>query len=147
MSDTYQTQFTQENVVTLSRHIQRCVGEYAKEKDTKLDLFVIAVALQQAAYEIMLRSLTESKEQAEAKIKAMLPISEVFTKAFDEYRANNNSFATEELLGAVFGATIITEFYAHHRDEQLIAMGQSAKQVIEEQAQATAEIVDAEIVK
>lgn len=147
MAIPYESQFTQENVIELSQFIQLRIRDYAEQKGMKLDMFVITVALQQAAYEITLRSLTENKEQAQAKIEQMMPIAETITKAVDEYRKEHKSHATEELLGAVFGSNILTEFYAQHRDEQIVALSKAAQDVQQDQAQAVAEVVDAEIVE
>lgn len=148
MANTYETQFTRENVQELNKHIQKQIADFAVASDKKLDLFVIVAALQQAAYEITLRSLVENKEEAEAKSKAMLPISQAIVSTIDNHRAANNSQPTEELLGAIFGSNVIVEFYAHNRDEKIGAMVEASK-VVEDEAVGpkAGEIVDGEIVE
>lgn len=148
MANTYETQFTRENVQELNKHIQQQIAEYAVQKDTKLDLFVIVAALQQAAYEVTLRSLVENKEEAEVKTKAMTPISQAIVGAIDNFRAENKSQPTEELLGAIFGSNVIVEFYAHNRDEKISAMMKASESVAQEaEAPQAGEIVDAEIIE
>lgn len=122
MANTYETQFTRENVQKLNKHIQKKIADFASEHDKKLDLFVIVAALQQAAYEVTLRSLSENREEAQVKSELMLPISQAFVSTLDKYRAENKSQPTEELLGAIFGSNVIVEFYANNRDEKISSM-------------------------
>ena len=147
MANTYETQFTRENVQELNKYIQKQIADFAVKTDKKLDLFVIVAALQQAAYEVSLRSLVEGKEEAEIKSEAMLPISQAIVSTLDDYRANNNSQPTEELLGAIFGSNIIVEFYAHNRDEKIAAMMKASEVVQDEAAPQSDEIVDGEIIE
>lgn len=146
MANTYETQFTRENVQELNKYIQAQIAQFAVDKDSKLDLFVIVASLQQAAYEVTLRSLAENKEEAEIKTQAMLPISQQIVSTIDNNRAENQTQPTEELLGAIFGSNVIVEFYAHNRDEKIAALMQ-ASEVTQESAPQAGEIVDAEIIE
>ena len=124
MTNTYQSEFTRENVRDLANHLHKSIKTYADERGKPLDLFVIAAALQQSTYEIVLRSLSESKEEGEKKIDQMKPISVDIIKAVDTYREQNKSMPTEELLAAIFASNLLVEFYAHNRDMKLEALQQ-----------------------
>lgn len=122
MTGTYQTEFTRENVRALTNHIQKGIRAYAEERQRPLDLFVIAAALQQATYEIVLRSLCDTKEEGQKKIEEMKPISSTLIQSIDTYRKDNPTMPTEELLGMIFASNLLVEFYAHNRDLKLQAL-------------------------
>ena len=122
MTNTYQTEFTRENVTELAQHIQKGIKAFSEEKGKALDLFVIAAALQQSTYQILLRSLTENAQDGEKKIEAMKPISIDIIKFIDENRKENKTMPTEEMLATVFSSSLILEFYAHNRDLKLEAL-------------------------
>ena len=132
MANTYETQFTRENVRELNKHIQKQITKYASEHNKKLDLFVIVAALQQAAYEVTLRSLAENKEDARVKSEAMLPISEAIIETIDNYRVKNKSQPTEELIGAIFGSNVLVEFYAKNRDKKISAL-MDASEIVDDE--------------
>lgn len=139
MTSTYQTEFTRENVRDLANHIQKGIRAYADEKQRPIDLFVIAASLQQTAYEIILRSLCENKEEGEKKIEEMKPISAELIQSLDSYRKDNPTMPTEELLGMIFASNLLVEFYAHNRDLKLQALaemnGKSVEDIQKEQAE------------
>lgn len=122
MTNTYETDFTRENVNELAQHIQKGIKAFSEEKGKPLDLFVIAAALQQSTYQILLRSLTETAQEGEKKIEAMKPISVDIIKYIDDNRKENKTMPTEEMLATVFASSLILEFYAHNRDLKLEAL-------------------------
>ncbi len=148
MTSTYQTEFTRENVRALTKHIQQGIRTYADERQRPIDLFVIAAALQQATYEIVLRSLCDSKEEGEKKIEEMKPISAQLIQSLDTYRKDNPTMPTEELLGTIFASNLLVEFYAHNRDLKLKALADmNGKEVVEDQQELEVEKGQDEVIR
>lgn len=118
---TYETQFTKENILDLKNAINRGINTYAEEEmnGEKLDLFVILSALQQASYELVMRSMPANDEEAKKAYGEMTVVANKILTTIDENRKELGTRAIDEILGSIHAASILGEFYVRRRDEAL----------------------------
>ncbi len=124
MAQNYQTQFTKEMIVNLKNAINMAVNEYASKEveGGKLDIFVILAALNQAEYELVLRSFPQDDNEAQKAHDEMLLIADKQIKLIDDTRKEHNTKAMSELLATTHVSSVLAEFYARRRDEYIEKM-------------------------
>lgn len=130
----YETQFTKENIIALKNAINKGINTYAEENNLKLDIYVILAALQQSAYEVMIRTFTKDKEEAEQVIQKMQDVAKIQLETLDKNREENKTGGLEEILGVIHTASLISEWYARRRDKFMELLEQQKLNVEEEQS-------------
>lgn len=136
--ETYQTQFTQENIMELKNYINDKVNDFSKEiKKEKLDIFVVLIALQQASYELVLRNFSENEEDAQKLLDQMNLVSDKLLRLTDESRKEHETKAASEMLALIHSISIVGEFYARRRDEFINNLQNKAEQFLGEEAPAS----------
>lgn len=145
----YQSQFTKDNILELKNGINKGINTYADEnlpEGEKLDVFVILTALQQAAFELIVRTFPKDDDDAKAAIDKMKVVADKQLQLIDEARKEFDTRAVEELLATIHTTSIVSEFYANRRDDYLKTLAEQVVASTQEQADArpTLEVIETE---
>jgi hypothetical protein len=125
---TYQTQFTADNILELKDAINKGINDYVvNDRDgQKLDLFVIITALQQAAYEVIMRSMPANDTEARKSVDEMKVVADKIIDLVDTNRKEMETKPMTEILATIHSTSLVTEFYARRRDEALLKIQENA---------------------
>lgn len=120
-TNTYESQFTKDRILALKDAINSGINKHVETdlNGEKLDLFVIVAALQQSAYEVVMRSMPADNDDAKKAHEEMKQIANVAIVAIDKNRKELKTRSMAEILGSIHGTSIITEFYATSRDSYI----------------------------
>lgn len=124
--NTYEQQFTKENIQEVSTAIKKAIETYTKEeyKHDRMDLFLLIASLGQVAYELSLKGLSPDEAHAKKAMDEGLVISDKIIRLLDENRDELKPTPTGEMLSAAHILSILSEFYARRRDEIIEKIGQ-----------------------
>lgn len=117
--NTYEQQFTKENIQEVSTAIKKAIETFTKEeyKYERMDLFLLIASLGQVAYEWSLKGLSPDEAHAKKSMDEGLVIGDKLIRLLDENRSDMKPTPTAELLSAAHVLSILSEFYARRRDE------------------------------
>jgi hypothetical protein len=119
--NTYQTQFTKENILAVKTIINKAINEYAENEveGKKLDIFLILAGLGQAAYEVTIRTLPKDDADAKIHVDKMKVLVDKMITLIDTERPTIEAKPTAELLASIHLMSVIAEFYSRRRDDVL----------------------------
>lgn len=116
-----ESQFTKENILALKDSINASINTYVETQmnGQKLDLFLILASLEQAAFEVVMRSMPADNDDAKKAHDEMKQVADVIVSAVDANRKEVKTRSIAELLGTIHATSIVAEFYARRRDEYI----------------------------
>lgn len=128
--NTYESQFTKENIISLKSHIAREINAYAKSdaETGKLDIFLILAALGQCAYEVIINTLPKDDADAKKNVDEMKVLVDKFIIETDKTGQELKLQPAPKLLAAAHLVSIMSEYYARRRDDVVLKMLQEAAQ-------------------
>lgn len=141
----YVTQFTKDNILALKGSINEAINAHAEKnvEGQKLDLFLILAALGQSAYEVVLRTLPKSEEDAKKNVDEMKVIVDKFIKVTDDTRGDLHTKPASELAAAAHLLSVVAEFYSRRRDDVITQLIQE-KEAEQTVVSTTPEVVSTE---
>lgn len=135
--NTYQSQFTKENILTLKGVINRAINKHAEKRvnGKKLDIFLILAALGQAAYELTIRTLPKDDAEAKMDVDQMKVLVDKMITLMDTERPQLKTKPASELLASIHLFSVISEFYSRRRDDILQKIIQDVAKTANTEAQ------------
>lgn len=128
--NTYESQFTKENILSLKSHISREINNYAKEEveGGKLDIFLILAALGQCAYEVVINTLPKDDADARKNVDEMKVLVDKFIIETDKTGQELQLQPAPKLLAAAHLISLMSEYYSRRRDEVVLKLIQESAQ-------------------
>lgn len=122
---------TKENVQKLSAKIHNAIRTFVDEdfEHDKIDIFLVLAAIGQTGYELALHGLTADDEMRQKSIDQMVLIADKIVHVMDDTREESKTHPSAEIMSVAHLFTLIAEFYAKRRDEQVIKMIQAEAQM------------------
>lgn len=115
---------TKENVQKLSAKLHNAIRTFVDEdfEDDKIDIFLVLASIGQTGYELAMHGLTADDEMRQKSIDQMVLIADKILREMDATREEVKTHPSAEIMSVAHMFTLIAEFYAKRRDEQVQKM-------------------------